>query len=64
MSKENQTTCLSNELRINIGEAHELHYWSRRFKVTGAQLKKAVSEVGVHAADVETYLQKHSVTTS
>lgn len=46
---------------IALGEAYEVAYWSKKFKVTPAKLKYAVKKVGHSAKKVEAYiqLQKH-----
>jgi hypothetical protein len=46
---------------IAVGEAYEVAYWSKKFKVTPAKLKYAVKKVGHSAKKVEAYiqLQKH-----
>lgn len=41
---------------ISLSEAYEVHYWSRKFKVTPAKLRAAVKRVGHSARAVETYL--------
>ncbi|MGX9429673.1 MULTISPECIES: DUF3606 domain-containing protein [Bradyrhizobium] len=47
--------------RIALGEAYEVAYWSKKFKVTPAELKSAVKKVGHSAKKVEAYFkeQKH-----
>lgn len=44
--------------QINVHEAWELAYWSRKFSVTEEELKAAVEAVGTQAADVAKYLGK------
>ena len=46
---------------IALGEAYEVRYWSKKFKVTPAKLRYAVKKVGHSAKKVEDYikLQKH-----
>jgi hemerythrin superfamily protein len=39
--------------RINVHEAHEVSYWSKKFGVTAAKLQEAVASVGVMASAVE-----------
>jgi hypothetical protein len=41
---------------ISLTEAYEVHYWSRKFKVTPAKLRGAVKRVGHSARAVEAYL--------
>ena len=51
----------SDRKLIALGEAYEVRYWSKKFKVTPAKLKYAVGKVGHSAKKVEAYinLQKH-----
>jgi hypothetical protein len=46
---------------IALGEAYEVRYWAKKFKVTPAKLKAAVKAVGRSAKKVEAYikLQNH-----
>jgi hypothetical protein len=46
---------------IALGEPYEVAYWSKKFKITPAQLKAAVQKAGHSAKKVEAYikLQKH-----
>src|SRR5258708_36245187 len=46
---------------IALGEAYEVAYWSKKFKITPAKLKTTVRKVGHSARKVEAYLkeQKH-----
>ena len=46
---------------IARGEAYEVAYWSKKLKITPAQLKAAVKKVGHSARKVEAYIgeQKH-----
>src|SRR5258708_35535926 len=46
---------------IALGEAYEVAYWSKKFKITPAKLKATVKKVGHSARKVEAYLkeQKH-----
>ena len=46
---------------IALGEAYEVSYWSKKFKVTPTKLRYAVKKVGHSAKKVEAYiaLQKH-----
>lgn len=48
----------SDRDKINVNQPHELRDWSKKFGVTEEQLKKAVKEVGVNAADVKKKLNK------
>jgi hypothetical protein len=42
--------------RINLNEEHEIRYWTKHLGVSEAQLRQAVAEVGVMAADVRKWL--------
>lgn len=42
--------------RINVDEKHEVTYWTRKYGVSAAKLREAVSAVGVMAPAVEGYL--------
>lgn len=42
--------------QVNVNEAWELNYWSRKFGVSAAQLHITVSKVGTRTKDVERYL--------
>lgn len=46
---------------IALSEAYEVAYWSKKLKITPAQLKAAVKKVGHSARKVEVYIkeQKH-----
>ena len=46
---------------IALGEAYEVRYWSKKYKVTPAKLKAAVKAAGHSAKNVVAYLklQKH-----
>ena len=46
--------------RISLSEDYEVQDWSKKFKVTAEELKKAVKQVGPMAKDVEAYLKKGS----
>jgi len=43
---------------IALGEKYEVSYWSKKFKVTPANLKYAVKKVGHSAKKVEAYIQE------
>ncbi|WP_454626467.1 DUF3606 domain-containing protein [Bradyrhizobium cenepequi] len=55
-SKKNRGA--SDRARIALGEAYEVAYWSKKFKVTPAKLKYAVKKVGHSAKKVEAYLNE------
>ena len=42
---------------IALGEAYEVAYWSKKFKITPAKLKAAVKKVGHSAKKVEAYIK-------
>lgn len=44
--------------RINVNQAYELRYWTRKFGVTSEELKEAVTAVGVSADAVARRLGK------
>ncbi|MGH6709505.1 MAG: DUF3606 domain-containing protein [Bradyrhizobium sp.] len=43
---------------IALGESYEVAYWSKKLKITPAQLKAAVKKVGHSARKVEAYIQE------
>lgn len=44
------------DVRINIHQKNELHYWTHKFGVSVINLKIAVSESSGKAGDVESWL--------
>ena len=46
--------------RINVDEDYELRDWSKKFGVTGDQLKATVKAVGTSATAVEKHLKASS----
>lgn len=48
----------ADDVRINVNEAYEVHYWSRKFGVTAEELHDAVAAVGPTVADVQRELGK------
>lgn len=44
--------------KINVNESYELEYWSKKFKVTPDELKKAVKAAGTSVTEVEKLLDK------
>ena len=42
--------------RIDIGDDHDLRYWSRRFNVSRNEIRRAVEKVGVLTIDVARHL--------
>jgi Protein of unknown function (DUF3606) len=43
---------------IALGESYEVAYWSKKLKITPAQLKAAVKKVGRSARKVEAYIME------
>ena len=43
---------------IALSEAYEVSYWSKKLKITPAQLKAAVKKVGHSAKKVEAYIKE------
>jgi hypothetical protein len=48
----------SDRALIAISQAHEVRYWSKKFKVTPARLKAAVAAAGPSSTKVGAYLAK------
>jgi hypothetical protein len=48
----------ADRARINVHEAHEVQYWTRKFGCTPKELEDAVRTVGVMAGEVEGYLKR------
>lgn len=46
----------ADKSRIALGEAYEVRYWSKKFKITPARLKAAVAAAGHSSRKVEAYL--------
>ncbi|QAU49313.1 DUF3606 domain-containing protein [Bradyrhizobium guangzhouense] len=46
----------ADKKRIALGEAYEVRYWSKKFKITPARLKAAVAAAGHSSRKVEAYL--------
>ena len=47
--------------RIDVGQPHELRYWSEKFEVSPEELKEAVKAVGTEAREVEAHLKRNKV---
>lgn len=47
---------------IALSQPHEVRYWSKKFKVTPAKLKAAVTAVGHSSKNVGAYLAKKTTT--
>jgi Protein of unknown function (DUF3606) len=58
MADNKQNTGKPDRDRINLYEAYEVQYWTNKFGVSEAELKRAVKAVGDHAIEVEKYLKK------
>jgi hypothetical protein len=58
MADDKSKTGPADRTRVNVNEAYEVEYWSKKFGCTSAELKAAVKAVGVMAKDVEAYLKK------
>ena len=43
--------------RINVNEEYELGHWSKKFRITAAQLKQAMKKAGTSAEPVEKHLK-------
>lgn len=44
--------------KVNIGQQHEVDYWTKELGVTEEELRTAVSEVGVMIKDIRAHLKK------
>ncbi|MBW5800823.1 DUF3606 domain-containing protein [Halomonas elongata] len=44
--------------KVNIGQRHEVDYWTQRLGVTEAKLREAVNAVGIMVKDIRAYLNK------
>jgi hypothetical protein len=53
MPDDKSKTRPQDALRVNVHEAYEIEYWTKKFGCTAEQLKAAVKRVGVLARDVE-----------
>jgi len=58
MADDKTKTRPQDAQRVNVNEAYEVQYWTKKFGCTPAQLKAAVNKVGVMAAAVETELKR------
>jgi hypothetical protein len=43
--------------RIDVDDYFELRSWAKRFGVTAAEVRRAVTRIGDHPQDVKTYLE-------
>jgi hypothetical protein len=53
-----QNTGKADDIRININQAHEVQYWTKKWNVTEKQLTDAVNKVGPMVKDVAKELGK------
>lgn len=58
MSADLDNTGPQDGSRININELNEIRYWTQRFAVSEADLRKAVADVGVSSNAVAVHLGK------
>jgi len=45
--------------RINVGEPHEIQYWTEELGVSAERLEQAVNAVGPMASDVRAWVSKN-----
>lgn len=45
-----------DDSQINVNEAYEVSYWSKKFGVTADELREAVKAVGTSVTAVDDYL--------
>ena len=55
---DNKTKNAADRRQIDVHEAYELAYWSRKFGVSRERLAEAVQKVGTNAEDVAIELEK------
>jgi hypothetical protein len=48
----------ADDVRINIHQAYELRYWTKRFKITQKRLKEVVKKAGPLVINVQRLLQQ------
>ena len=58
MIDERTSRAGKDRTRIDIGDDHDLRYWSRRFDVSRNAIRRAVETVGALAEDVAPHLGK------
>jgi hypothetical protein len=58
MADDKSKTGTADDVRINVNEAYEVQYWSKKFDVTPEELHDAVAAVGPMAADVQRELAR------
>lgn len=47
--------------RIDVGQPHEVDWWTQKFDVSPDELRAAVAAVGTEARKVEVFLKRHKV---
>ena len=50
----------AERIRINLGDPHEVAYWSKRFGCTAPELEEAVQTVGAVAESVCTFVARRT----
>ena len=58
MADDKLKTGTADDVRINVNEAYEVQYWSKKFDVTPEELHDAVAAVGPMAEDVQRELAR------
>ena len=58
MADDTSKKSRQDQLRINVNEDHEVRYWTKELGCTEEQLRAAIKEVGVMAADVRKKMGK------
>ena len=58
MPDDKTKTGTADDVRINVTEAYEVQYWSRKFGVTPEALRDAVAAAGPMVADLQRELNK------
>jgi hypothetical protein len=57
MAQDKANARKQDAARINTSQDQEVRYWAKKFGVTPARLRAAVTAVGSNARDVERHLQ-------
>ena len=58
MTEEPTSRGGKDRTRIDVGDDHDLRYWSRRLNVSRTDLKRAVDAVGTLSEDVARHFGK------
>lgn len=61
MADDLNKTGKQDDSKINVGQAHEISYWTRKWGISEVQLKNAVAAAGVYVKDVEAWLKKNKM---